>query len=242
MAAMKPPKGARKQQQQPKEQQRDDRMLSFYAQALDFYERRKPVVFGGLAVVLLLILGLIGYLYMQVQRGAEADEHLSRIVMHYEQGNYDVALDGTEDALGLVEIAETYGGTDAGNVAAFYAANAFFEQGLLDEALAHYEMVRERSTLVGASAVAGRAAVHEEQGDYARAGELYLRAASLYDTGVTSPQHLLSAARAFEEAGNHEQALSAYQDLQERYPETRAARDVALHIARVEARLARASS
>jgi len=177
-----------------------------------------------------------------VQRGAEADGHLSQIVMQYEQGNYDVALEGTEDALGLVEIADAYGGTDAGNVAAFYAANAYFEQGQMEEALAHYEKVEERSTLVGASAVAGRAAVHEEQGDFARAGELYRRAASLYDTGVTSPQHLLSAARAFEADGNDEQALAAYQDLQDQYPETRAARDVALHIARVEARLAQASS
>jgi len=240
MAAMKPPKGARKQQ--PQEQQRDDRMLSFYAQVLDFYERRKPVVYGGLAVIVLLLLGGLGYFYLQVQRGAEADGHLSQIVMQYEQGNYDVALEGTEDALGLVEIADAYGGTDAGNVAAFYAANAYFEQGQMEEALAHYEKVEERSTLVGASAVAGRAAVHEEQGDFARAGELYRRAASLYDTGVTSPQHLLSAARAFEADGNDEQALAAYQDLQDQYPETRAARDVALHIARVEARLAQASS
>jgi len=239
MAAMKPPKGA--PTQQPNEPQREERMLSFYAQALDFYERRKSVVYGGLAVLLLALLGGIGYFYMQVQRGAEADARLSQIVMQYEQGNYDVALEGTEDALGLVEIADAYGGTDAGNIAAFYAANAYFEQGQMGEALAHYEKVGERSTLVGASAVAGRAAVHEEQGDFARAGELYRRAASLYDTGVTSPQHLLSAARAFEADGNDEQALAAYQDLQDQYPETRAARDVALHIARVEARLAQAS-
>lgn len=240
MAAMKPPRGARKQQ--PKEQPREERMLSFYAKALDFFERRKPVVYGGLAVLVLLVLGGIGYLYLQVQRGAEAEAHLSQIVMEYEQQNYDVALEGTEDALGLVEIADSYGGTDAGNMAAFYAANAYFDQGQLEEALAYYEQVSERSTLVGASAVAGRAAVHEEQGDFARAGDLYRRAASLYDTGVTSPQHLLSAARAFEEAGDHAQALEAYQDLQDQYPEARAAQDVALHIARVEARLARASS
>ncbi len=215
-------------------------MLSLYARALDFYERRKPLVYGGAVVIVVLLLLIPGYIYYQMQRGAEAQEHLSRIVTQYEQGNYDVALDGTEDRLGLREIADQFGGTDAGNMAAFYAANALYEMGELDEALAYFEQVREASSLVGASALAGRAAIHEDRGEYAQAAELYSRAASIYDTGVSSPQHLLSAARAFEEAGDYEEALRVYEDLRERYPEKRAADGIEVDIARMEARIARA--
>src|SRR5690606_17436511 len=97
-----------------------------------------------------------------------------------------------------LEIADEYGSTDAGNLARFYAADALFRLGEYDRALEYFRKYDEDDGLIGASAIAGEAAIRENKGEYEAAGDLYRRAALHYENELRSPEYLLQAARAYE--------------------------------------------
>jgi tetratricopeptide (TPR) repeat protein len=230
MSTLNPPKKISR-----REELRQDQVVTVYARAWDFFDKNRMLVYGILAAIVLVALGAVAYGYYQSQRAQEAQEALARSIRDYEQENYRLALDGTETAIGLLAVADEYGGTEAGNLARYYAADALFRLGELDEALRSFQAYEKGDDFLGASAYAGEAAVYESQGDFARAGELYERAATVREDQFMGPQYLLNAGRAYAEAGQYAEALAAYEMIREAYPESSLADGVDFYIARVEA-------
>lgn len=232
MATLNPPKPITRRQEL-----RQDKVVTVYAKAWAFFNDNKMVVYGLLAGLVLVIAGIIGYVFMQAQRGDEAQVLLGNVIPVYEQGNYQAALDGIETGPGLLEIADDFSGTDAGNLAHYYAADALFRLGRYDEALDHFEEYEKAENLVGASALAGEAAIYEVKGEYERAGDLYRRAASIFSNEVTSPEYLLLAGQAYEAGGDYDEALEAYETITENFPESALASGIEFYTARVRAKM-----
>lgn len=214
---------------------REDQVVTFYARAYDFYSRFRNVIIAVFAGIVALGLLLVGLTVWRASQADEAESALAAAVGLYENGEYRAALDGTAGLPGLLEIADSYGSTDAGNLASFYAADALYRLGDYDAALEYFADFDKEENLLGASAYAGEAAVLETQGEFARAGERYRRAATFFPNVVASPQYLLNAGRAFELAGDRDEALEAYTMLQEEYPESALAAQAELYIARAQA-------
>lgn len=220
---------------------REDRMVTLYAKAWMFFEENRNLVYGALAGLVLLAVGVAGYLYYQTQQQAAAEQELARIVRTYEQGNYRAALDGTGDAMGLLAIADEYGSTQAGNLATYYAADALYRIGEYDRALEFFQAFDATEDFIGASALAAQAAIYSNRGELEQAAELYQDAAEQYPNSLTTPKYLMSAGRAYEEAGNYDAAITMYQRVEDEYPESSQAQQVSRYIARAEARQADAS-
>lgn len=220
---------------------REDRMVTLYAKAWLFFDENQNVVYGLLAGLVLLVAGIAGYFYYQSLQQAEAEQLLARVARTYEQGNFRQALDGTGDAVGLLTIVEDYSGTQAGNLATYYAADALYRLGEYDRALALFNAFEKSEDFIGASALAAQAAIHENRGAYDRAADLYQQAAAQYPNSLTTPKYLLSSGRAYEAAGDYEAAIAMYERVQDEYPDSEQAQDVARYVARAEARQARAS-
>ncbi len=218
---------------------RQDRFITFFARAWGFFDRNRTLAYGLLAGLVVLILLGIGYAYYHNQQQQEAQRRLGAIISVYESGDYQAALEGTGGQMGLLEISEAYGGTQAGNLATFYAADALYQLGEYDRALALFEAFDREENLLGAGALAGIAAIYEDQGAYEEAAQYYREAAALYESAATSPYYLLDAARAYEAAGAFEQALETYRMIEAQYPESPPAQQVAQHIARVKVRQSR---
>lgn len=215
---------------------REDAVITWYARAWAYFDENKKVVYGALAGLVAIAVLIVGYVFYHNQQSREAEQHLSQIVTLYEEGSYQEAIDGTADELGLLEIADEYGSTPAGNLAHFYAADALYNLGDYDRALEHFDEFDRPDGFIGASALAGRAAVYENRGEYERAAELYLEAARFFENPLSSPQYLLNAGRAFESAASFEKAQAAYQEIQEDYPESNLASQVEVYIARAAAK------
>lgn len=231
MSTINPPKGISR-----KKELREDKVVTFYARAWEFFDQNRTLVYGALAGLVVLVLAVIGYVLYQNQQGEEAEQHLAQIIGIYEDGSFQEALDGTVDMLGLLEIADEYGRTRAGNLAHFYAADALYRLGEIDRALEHFRAFDAESDFIGASAVAGQAAVHEDREEFERAGELYRRAASLYENPLSTPQYLLSAGRAYELAGRYDDAREVYEEVRDEYPDSESAANIEAYIARAAAK------
>lgn len=216
--------------------------VELYARALLFYEDHKRLAQGAGIVVVALILAIPGYIYYHQQQQEAANQALGQILPTYEQSNYQQALDGTESAAGLLAIADDYSRTDAGNLAAFYAADALYQLGEYDRALTYYERFDKGEDFFGASAFAAQAAIYENRGEFQQAGELYERAAEQYENKLTTPRYLLSAGQAYEEAGQYQAAMDAYRRITEEYSDSDQASKAEQYLARVKVRHGTSSS
>ncbi|MCY4673835.1 MAG: tetratricopeptide repeat protein [Bacteroidetes bacterium] len=215
MAKFRAPKGVLGQGSQRAESRR-----RWYTPLLVLYYGNRRILTGAAIGVIVIIAVVIGFNYIQGVRDNQAQELLGAIVLEYEGGANRVALDGSGETLGLLDIIDQYGGTPAGNTARFYAGNAHFELEEYDQALEQFEKFDASNDFIGASATAGRAAVHELQGDFSRAAALFERAADMDDNSVRSPHYLRSAVRAYMAAGEFAAAEEVILEVKERYPET----------------------
>ncbi|MEX0600398.1 MAG: tetratricopeptide repeat protein [Rhodothermales bacterium] len=230
MSTLNPPKSISK-----KHELREDKVVTLYARVWQFVDENKQLVYGAAAGVVLLIAALIGYVVYQNNLAAEAEAELARIIPIYEQGQFQQALDGTADRLGLLEIGDEYGSTSAGNLAHFYAADALFNLGEYDRALEHFASFDKPRDFLGASALAGQAAVHETREEYERAGDLYRDAAFHYENELTTPEYLFKAGRAYELAGLYGEAVEQYETVRDDYPDSEQASDIEVYVARASA-------
>lgn len=231
MTALKTPEKASR-----RKELRRNIFVELYARALLFYEDHKSLAQAAGVVLAVLILAIPGYIYYHQQQEQTANQRLGQILPVYEQDNYQQALDGTDGTPGLIAISDDYSNTDAGNLAAFYAADALYQLGEYDRALTYFERFEKGDDFFGASALAAQAAIYENRGEFARAGELYEEAANQYENKLTTPRYLLSAGQAYEEAGQYEAAMEAYRRIQEEYSDSDQASQAEQYMARVKVR------
>lgn len=217
-------------------------LVQLYARALLVYDEYPQLVYGLGAGLLALILAAPGYMYYQQQQAQQANEMLSKVLPVYQRGNFDQALNGSDQHAGLLTIADGYGGTEPGNLAAFYTANALYEQEKYDRALTYFQRFEKGNDFIGASAYAAEATIYEAQGDLQRAARRYEQAASQYNNKLTAPRYLLEAGQEYEEAGNYEDAERVYRRIKEKYPDSDQAQEVERYLARIEARQKRSAS
>ena len=213
---MKAPKGITKQSGSP----RAESGTSWYTPLLVLYHGNRRILTGVAIGVLLIIAGILGFNYIQGERNSQAQEFLGAILLEYEKDDYRIALDGSGETMGLLDIVGRYGSTPAGNTARFYAGNAFFSLKEYDYALEQFEKFRAENDFLGASVTAGRAAIYELQEEYSLAGDLFKRAADMDGNAVRGPYYLRKSARAYINSGEMDSALDVILEAKENYPET----------------------
>ena len=213
---------------------REDNLTDVYVRSASFFDEHRTAILGGIAAVVVLALAAIGFTAWRAAQSEEAQRLLGAILVEYERGNWQAALDGTDTAPGLLEIADEYGSTATGEQATFFAADALFQLGRTDEALEMFEDY-DGGGLLEASALAGQAAIYEVQGDPGRAAELYERAAGVYASPASGPAYLLDAGRAHLAAGDAEAAQAVLQRVLDEYGDAPEATVAEAELGRAEA-------
>ncbi len=218
-----------------KQDLREDTVVTLYARARMLYEEHRKWVLGIVGGVLALLLLGMAYSYYTQQQEEKARELLGPVIRLYEMGQYQQALEGSPDHPGLLEIIEEYGGTKAGNLARYYAGDAYYRMGEKEKALEYFESFKKEPTLLGAAAYAAEAAIYEDMGKYEQAAKYYEKAATIYENPALSPDYLMKAARNYAKAGQFEKARRMYELIRERYPESGYGQAIDLYLTQLEA-------
>ncbi len=214
---------------------RQDAVVTATTRAVNIFDEYRAAAIGLLVAVVIAFIAGIGYWYYFTGQSDEAAARLGSIVLTYERGLWDVALDGTAETIGLLEIANRYGNTKDGNLARFYAADALYRLDRKEEALKYFEAYDKGDNFLGAAAYAGEAAVNEDLGNEKRAAERYYKAALVFENNLTSPEYLLSAARNYEAIAEYPSARKMYKLIETRFPDADAAGGLDLYFARLDA-------
>lgn len=203
-----------------KEDLEQDLLIEYSSRVMHFYENNKAAFIGG-GVGLILAIGLIiGYVFYSSGQEQEAANLLGIAEQEMLQGNFQAALTGDEEefTLGFEQIADNYGGTDAGNLAHYYAAVAEYEMGNYESALSYIQDYDVPEGILGVAPISMQANILVALERYDEAAEQYERAATWDENDSTTPYNLFKAAEAHTEAGNTEQALAHINTIIDEYP------------------------
>ena len=179
-------------------------------QSEDFVKKNKSKLLGVFALIAAIVVG--GFLYYNYRstQNQEAQQAMFQAVYYFEADSLNKALNGDGQYEGLLQIADEYSGTDAGNLANFYAGVALLKQGQYAEAAEHLREFESDDYLMQARAYSLTGDALLEQGQNADAAAMYVKAANYNENPYFSPQYLMKAGIAYEADSNFASATEMY--------------------------------
>lgn len=201
---------------QPVEPATDNAELNL-VQAEAFLLKNRNLLLGGLAALVLLVGGIFFYRYYTGNQEAEAQKYMFRAVYYFEADSLKKALDGDGVNSGLLEIADDYGNTKAGNLAHFYAGVALLKQGKFDDAISHLKDFDANDMLLQARAYSLTGDAYMEKKQPAEAADYYEKAAKHEPNKYFTPTYLLKLALAYENNKQNDKAIETYGKIIDQY-------------------------
>ncbi|MDZ7694079.1 MAG: tetratricopeptide repeat protein [Balneolaceae bacterium] len=185
-----------------------------------FYEEYKNSVIGGAIALLLIIGGGIGYYYYSQSQERQAQQLMGQAETVFLQGNYQNALKGSDEdfTVGFEQIINNYGGTDAANLARYYAAVCEYNLGNTEAALQYMNEYEVPEGILGVSTLSFKGVLHTELGQHEQAAQTYAQASEWDVNDSTTPYNQLEAANAYHDAGNTAQAREYASNVVNDYP------------------------
>lgn len=197
-----------------------DPLLDTVSKAQSIYDNNKTTVIGGFLALVLIVGGAIGYYYYSVSQENKAQQLMAAATTAYMNSEYEEALSGSEAdfTVGFEQIINNYSGTDAANLAHYYAAVSEYNLGNVQEAISYIQDYEIPEGILGVGPISFHAVLMTESGNHAKAAELYVKAAEWDKNSSTTPYNYLEAANAYQDAGNNEKAEQYAQLIVDEYP------------------------
>ncbi|MDX5420829.1 MAG: tetratricopeptide repeat protein [Hymenobacteraceae bacterium] len=211
-----------------------DALAERLTQSEDYVRRNKSKLIGVFAAIAALIVAGFLYYNYKSSRNQEAQEAMFQAVYYFEADSLNKALNGDGQYMGFLSIADEYSGTDAGNLASFYAGVALLKEGKYAEAVEHLEDFSSDDYLMQARAYSLTGDALLEQGKNQEAASMYTKAADYNSNQYFSPQYLMKAGIAHEAANNYAAAVEAYNRIINDYVASAEVTDAKKYKARAE--------
>ena len=114
-----------------------------------FFAKNKKAILIAIAAVIIVIAAIIFYNnFVAKPRAEKAATMLAKMEQLFEQQQYEQALKGNgADAPGFTQIASDYSGTDAGNLANYFAGICYAKTGKWQDAASYLEKFNTKKDL-----------------------------------------------------------------------------------------------
>lgn len=174
------------------------------------------LVVGGL-----IIAGaILGYTELyQKPREAKAADAMFLAEKYFAQDSSNFVLNGDGTGKGVLYVIKEFGGTDAANLAKYYAGISYFRLGDFNKSLEYLKDFSTNAKQVQAIAYGTMGDAYAELKKNDEAIEAYKKAGAHFpeDAGISS-EYLFRAASLLEIAGKVDDAVAIYQDIKVKYP------------------------
>lgn len=197
-----------------------------------FLNNNKKTIIGALVAVVVIGLGILAYSKFVYQ--VQVEEAMAQAFpaeTNFQNGEYELALNGDGNNLGFVQIIEDYG-KKAGKAVYFYAGVCELQLGNYESALSYLKKYNGKEPILAARAKACEGDAHVGLENYSAAVAAYEAAVAKADN-IFAATYLLKAGLAYEALGQKAQALKCYTTIQDSYPSSIEAYEISKYIARV---------
>jgi predicted negative regulator of RcsB-dependent stress response len=175
------------------------------AKAQDFWTRYQKQITIALVVIVLAVGGWYGYKnFIQNPKTEKAVDAMFKAEEYYRMDSLQKALNGDGINWGFVRVIKEYGGTDAGNLAHFYAGDCYLRTGDFNNAVKHLEDFSTDEKQVQARAYKLLGDAYSELGKTDDAISSYKKAADHFTEDLhNSAEYLFFAASLAEKSGKN---------------------------------------
>ena len=194
------------------------------AKAQDFWTRYQKQITVVLAVVVLAVGGWYAYKNFIVKPNTEkAVDAMYKAEEYYRMDSLQKALNGDGIHWGFVKVIREYGGTDAGNLAHFYAGDCYLRTGDFNNAVKHLKEFSTSEKQVQARAYKLLGYAYSELGKNEDAIASYKKSANHFPEDIhNAGEALLFAALLADKNGKTNEAIDIFKEIKERFPNTQA--------------------
>jgi TolA-binding protein len=191
--------------------------------------KNQKIIIGVVGAVAILTVAYLAYQkFIAEPKQVDAANEMFVAQQNFQQATdgiasdslYKLSLNGSEGKFGFIKIADEYSGTDAGNLANYYAGIAFLNTGKFDEAIDYLGKFDSDDIVLSALAKGAIGDAYAEKNDQKEALNYYLKAVSANKNDFTTPRFLLKAGKTALALGNKEDALKYFTDIKENYDST----------------------
>jgi TolA-binding protein len=193
-----------------------------------------------LSLAALIIIFIVGawYAYQefyQSPKEKKAVEALFRAEEYYRKDSIALALNGDGQNLGFIKLIEKHNGTQAANLACFYAGSCYLKIGDNAKAITYLEKFSSDSKITQARAYKLLGDAFGDSGKNKEALEYYKKAGHYFEKDeVNSPDYLFMAAYFADQVmKDNAVAIALYEEIRSKYPRSQQSFDAEKNLARL---------
>jgi tetratricopeptide (TPR) repeat protein len=192
----------------------------------DFVAKNQRIIIGVVGAIALMTVGYLAYQkFVAAPKEEDAANQMFIAQQNFQKATegvasdslYKLSLNGSEGKWGFVKIADEYSGTDAGNLANYYAGVAYLNTGKYTEAIEYLGKFKSEDMVLSAMAVGAIGDAYSQKNQPKEALESYVKAAETNKNDFTTPRFLLKAGKTALALGNKEEALKYFTDIKDNF-------------------------
>jgi tetratricopeptide (TPR) repeat protein len=192
----------------------------------DFVAKNQRIIIGFVAAIALVTVGYLAYQkFVAAPNEEEAANEMFVAQQNFQKATdgvasdslYKLSLNGSEGKFGFVKIADEYSGTDAGNLANYYAGIAYLNTKKYAEAIEYLGKFKSEDLILSAMAKGAIGDAYSQKNQAKEALEYYVKAAESNKNDFTTPRFLLKAGKTALAMGNKEEALKYFTDIKDNF-------------------------
>ncbi|MFV8333632.1 tetratricopeptide repeat protein [Flavobacterium sp. GSP14] len=195
----------------------------------DWVAKNQKVIIGLVAAAAIFTIGYLGYQrFVAAPQQEEAANEMFVAQQNFQKATdgvasdslYKLSLNGSEGKFGFLKIADEYSGTDAGNLANYYAGIAYLNTGKYTEAIDYLSKFKSDDIVLSALAKGAIGDAYSQKNQPQEALENYVKAAESNKNDFTTPRFLLKAGKVALALGNKADALKYFTDIKDNFEGT----------------------
>ncbi|WP_299014254.1 tetratricopeptide repeat protein [uncultured Polaribacter sp.] len=193
-------------------------------------EKNSKPLFYSLVAVVVLFLAYLGYnKYIVAPKELEASNELAFPRKYFNEAStagsgidslLTLGLEGADGKFGFLDIADSYRGTDAGNLANYYAGVSYLQMKNYEKAISHLEKFDSDDALLGPVALGAIGDAFADIDQPEQALEYYEKAANKKDNTFTAPLFLYKAGQTAMLLKEFGKAENLFSQIKANYPKS----------------------
>jgi len=193
------------------------------AKAKDFWTKYSKFILIAGTTLIVLVGGFFIYKnYFQKPKEEKATDAMFKAEDYYRQDSVRLALNGDGQYVGFLKIIDKYNGTDAANLARFYAGSCYLKLDDNANAIKHLKKFSTDAKQLQQRAYKLLGDAYADQGNAAEALDYYKKSARHFEKDeANSAEALFLAAYLSDRVlKNQKEAIELFKELKEKYPRT----------------------
>ena len=207
----------------------------------EWIEKNSKPLFFGLVAVAVLILGYLAFTkFISEPNELKATNELAHPRTFFDQAEksagvaadslYNLGLNGGDGKYGFIDVAGEFSGTNAGNIANYYAGISYLKMKKYEKAIDYLSNFSSDDELLGPTALGAIGDAFADINQPKDALEYYQKAANKKDNEFTAPLFLFKAAQTAMELKDYSTAEKLFTSIKQKYATTDQGKDIEKYI------------